>query len=53
MYVVTPLVGLIVGVSGIRQGPERGLHGLAIAGVVICSLALVVSLIVIVIVLVD
>ena len=53
IYVVTPLVGLVAGVTGIRHSAERGLRGLAIAGVAICSLVVVVSLIVVITQLVD
>src|SRR5918996_701414 len=48
IYVITPLVGLVAGVIGIRHSAERGLRGLAIAGVAICSLVFVGSLIVVV-----
>ena len=53
IYVVTPIGGLLAGVMGIRHSAVRGLRGLAIAGVVISSLALVVSLIVVMTRLVD
>jgi hypothetical protein len=53
IYVITPIGGLLGGVMGIRHSAVRGLRGLALAGVALCSLALVVSLIVVITRLVD
>ena len=53
IYVVTPIGGLLAGVMGIRHSAARGLRGLAIAGVATCSLALAISLIVLMARLVD
>ena len=53
IYVLTPLVGLVAGVIGIRHSAERGLRGIAIGGVAICSLVLAGSLIVVVTRLID
>ena len=53
IYVITPIGGVLGGVIGIRHSEKQGLRGLAIAGLAMCSLALAISLVAVVIQLVG